>query len=67
MSEHITDDIQATRAENRLTARILAVTLIVLVLAGVSVAVFGLPMLGILGLVGTAAVFVIMLLFTLGN
>ncbi|AUM74838.1 hypothetical protein CYR75_11620 [Paracoccus jeotgali] len=68
MTEHaISDDPQATYAENRLAARILTVILMLAVLAAVTVAVFGLPALGIIGLIGTAVVWAGLLAITLGN
>lgn len=68
MTEHaISDDPQATYSENRLAARILTVILMLAVLAAVTVAVFGLPALGIIGLIGTAVVWAGLLAITLGN
>ncbi len=63
----ITDDPQASAAENRLAARILLVVAAVLVIAAVIVAVFGLPALGIIGLIGTAIVWTGLLSIMLGN
>lgn len=52
---------------NRQTLVILAAVLVALVAAALAVLTFGLPMLGIIGLVLTVVVFAVMLLFTSGN
>lgn len=64
----VTGDAKAkARSENRIAALIfLLVVLLLAAIAGV-VWMFGAPMLGIVGLVGTAVVFTIMLAFTAGN
>ncbi|MDB6176594.1 hypothetical protein PAF17_03640 [Paracoccus sp. Z330] len=54
-------------ADNRLALRIFAVLLVVLLVVAALVATFGLPVLGLIGLVLTLAVFVVMLAFTAGN
>lgn len=54
-------------SDNRLAVRIFAILFLVVVLAAALVAIFGLPVLGLIGLVATLAVFVIMLTFTAGN
>ncbi len=53
--------------ESRLATRIYLALLVVVLLAGLSVYLFGLPALGIIGLLLTVAVFAIMLAFTAGN
>ncbi|MDO5642648.1 MAG: hypothetical protein Q4G26_09740 [Paracoccus sp. (in: a-proteobacteria)] len=63
----LTDDAQASRAENRLAARILLVVLLALVLCAVVVVIWGLPALGILGLIGTAVVWAVLLMIMVGN
>ena len=67
MTSSPTDDPQASAAENALAARILLVVAAVLILCAVIVAVFGLPALGILGLVGTAIIWAALLSIMLGN
>lgn len=67
MAQALTDDPQATRAENLLAARILMLVAAVLAICVVIVAVFGLPALGILGLVGTAVVWAALLSIMAGN
>lgn len=57
----------ADAAENRIARNILLGVLVAIVLAVVLVAAVGWPMLGILGLVMTLAVFVLLIAFTLGN
>lgn len=52
---------------NRQTLLILAAVLAALVAAALAVLTFGLPMLGIIGLVLTVVVFAVMLLFTSGH
>lgn len=63
----LTDDPHATAAENALAARILLLVAAALVVCAVIVAVFGLPALGILGLVATAAVWAVLLTIMAGN
>ena len=58
---------QESATENALAARILLLIAAVLVLAVVIVAVFGLPALGMLGLLGTVIVWAALLAITLGN
>ena len=67
MAQALTDDPQATAAENALAARILLMVAAVLVICAVNVAVFGLPALGILGLVATAVVWAGLLSIMAGN
>lgn len=67
MAQALTDDPQATAAENALAARILMMVAAVLVICAVIVAVFGLPALGILGLVATAVVWAGLLSIMAGN
>ncbi len=67
MAQALTDDPQATAAENALAARILMMVAAVLVIGAVIVAVFGLPALGILGLVATAVVWAGLLSIMAGN
>ncbi|MBA4490438.1 hypothetical protein [Paracoccus sp. S1E-3] len=67
MAQALTDDPQATRAENALAARILLMVAAVLAICAVIVAVFGLPALGILGLVGTAVIWAALLSIMAGN
>ena len=67
MAQALTDDPQATAAENALAARILLMVAAVLVICAVIVAVFGLPALGILGLVATAGVWAGLLSIMAGN
>ena len=67
MAQALTDDPQATAAENALAARILLMVAAVLVICAVIVAVFGLPALGILGLVATAVVWAPLLSIMAGN
>ncbi|TBN39910.1 hypothetical protein EYE42_09630 [Paracoccus subflavus] len=55
------------KGDNRQTILILAAVLVALAAAALTVLFFGLPMLGIIGLVLTVAVFAVMLLFTSGN
>ncbi|TKW65816.1 MAG: hypothetical protein DI616_13140 [Paracoccus denitrificans] len=62
-----TDDPQASTAENALAARILLIVAAALVLCAVIVAVFGLPALGILGLLATAIVWAALLSIMFGN
>lgn len=50
-----------------LTFRIFAAILVTVVVAGLAVVLFGLPALGIVGLLLTVAVFGVMLAFTAGN
>lgn len=57
----------ADSASTRLAVRIYLAVAVVLVLAVLLVLAFGLPMLGIIGIVLTLVVFVIMLAFTAGN
>lgn len=54
-------------ASTRLAIRIYLVVAVVLVLAVLLVLAFGLPVLGIVGIVLTLVMFVIMLAFTAGN
>ncbi|SDE61459.1 hypothetical protein SAMN05421538_108166 [Paracoccus isoporae] len=63
----LTDDAQATAAENRQARLILMVTLGLIVLCAASVTLFGLPALGVIGLAGTAACFAALIAFMLGN
>lgn len=51
----------------RLATRIYAAVAVILVLVGLLVATFGLPALGLIGIVLTLVFFVIMLSFTSGN
>lgn len=68
MSEHaLVTDPADNAAENRLAARILMITLLVLVAAGAIVGLLGLPALGIVGLAATAACFALMIGFMLGS
>ena len=67
MAQALTDDPQATAAENALAARILLMVAAVLVICAVIVAVVGLPALGILGLVATAVVWAGLLSIMAGN
>ena len=67
MAQALTDDPQATAAENALAARILLMVAAVLVICAVIVAVFGLPALGSLGLVATAVVWAGLLSIMAGN
>ncbi len=67
MAQALTVDPQATAAENALAARILLIVAAVLVICAVIVAVFGLPALGILGLVATAVVWAGLLSIMAGN
>lgn len=53
--------------DNRLAIRIYIALLVVIVLAALLVVLFGLPALGIIGIVLTIVVFAIMLAFTAGN
>jgi len=57
----------ADKSGNRQTVRAVALLLAVLAIAVLAVVQFGLPVLGLLGLVLTVAVFAAMLLFTAGN
>lgn len=57
----------ADKSENRQTFRILGLLLVVVALAVLAVLVFGLPVLGLLGLLLTVAFFAVMLMFTAGN
>ncbi|MCZ0960410.1 hypothetical protein [Paracoccus benzoatiresistens] len=57
----------ADKSGNRLTFRILALLLVVVAIAILAVVQFGLPALGLLGLVLTLVVFAVMLLFAAGN
>jgi len=57
----------ADKDGNRLTLRIIALLLAVLAIAVLAAIQFGLPVLGLLGLVLTVAVFAVMLMFTAGN
>ncbi|MFV0384828.1 hypothetical protein [Paracoccus sp. (in: a-proteobacteria)] len=54
-------------AASGLTFRIYAVLLLVIVLAVLLVWIFGLPMLGLLGIVLTLVVFALLIAFTAGN
>ena len=67
MAQALTDDPQATAAENMLAARILLMVTAILVICVVIVAVFGLPALGILGLVATAVVWAALLSIMAGH
>lgn len=60
-------DPQALQAENALATRILLLVAAVLVIAVVIVSVFGLPALGILGLIATAIVWAALLSIMMGN
>lgn len=53
--------------EKRVAFRIYAALLIVVVVAALIVIAFGLPALGLIGIVATIAVFVILLTITAGN
>lgn len=55
------------KSGNRQTFRILAVVLVFVVIAALAVVLFGLPALGILGLLMTVAFFALMLAYTSGN
>ncbi|MFC3629135.1 hypothetical protein ACFOM8_06705 [Paracoccus angustae] len=57
----------ADKSGNRQTVRAVALLLAVLAIAVLAVVQFGLPVLGLLGLALTVAVFAAMLLFTAGN
>lgn len=57
----------ADKSGNRQTFRILAVLLVVALIVAFAVAVFGLPVLGLLGIAMTVAFFTVMLIFTAGN
>ena len=59
-------DLQAGNS-TRLAMRIYLAVLVVLVVAAAIVLAFGLPALGVIGLVLTILVFAIMLAFTAGN
>ena len=61
------DAAAANAAENRLARNILFGVLVAIVLAVVLIAAGGLPMLGILGMILTLAVFALMIAFTLGS
>ncbi len=67
MAQTLSNDPQATGAENALAARILMIVAAVLAICVVIVAVFGLPALGILGLVATAVVWAALLSIMAGN
>ncbi|NHF74070.1 hypothetical protein [Paracoccus xiamenensis] len=67
MAEALIDDPQATNAENALAARILLIVAALLVICAVIVVLFGLPALGILGLVGTAVIWAALLSIMAGN
>ena len=57
----------ADKSGNRQTVRAVALLLAVLAIAVLAVVQFGLPVLGLLGLALTVAVFAAMLLFTAGT
>lgn len=61
------ESTQDSAAENMLAARILLLIAAVLVIAVVIVSVFGLPALGMLGLVGTVVVWAGLLSIMMGN
>lgn len=63
-SHHAPDDAAANK---RLAIRIHAAVLVLLVLALLLVVAFGLPALGVLGIVATLIMFAVMLSFTAGN
>lgn len=60
------DEAMQTRRERVLAGRILIITLLVAVLAAVLVALFGLPMLNLIGLAATVVVFVILIAYSAG-
>lgn len=60
------DEAMQTRRERVLAGRILIITLLVVVLAAVLVALFGLPMLNLIGLAATVVVFVILIAYAAG-
>ncbi|WP_156965430.1 hypothetical protein [Paracoccus sphaerophysae] len=60
------DEAMQTRRERVLAGRILIITLLVAVLAAVLVALFGLPMLNLIGLAATVVVFVILIAYAAG-
>lgn len=60
------DEAMQTRRERVLAGRILIITLLVAVLAAVLVALFGLPMLNLIGLAATVVVFVILIAYATG-
>ncbi|MFI0395384.1 hypothetical protein [Paracoccus jiaweipingae] len=64
---HHGDSKAQSRSENRVAALLLTGVLLLLVAAVAAVWLFGTPMLGVIGLIGTAVVFAIMLAFTAGN
>ncbi|MFD1797249.1 hypothetical protein FQV27_09820 [Paracoccus aurantiacus] len=63
----LTDDPQASRSENALAARLLMAVVVLLAVCAAMVALFGLPALGILGLIGTALTFAALLTIMAGN
>lgn len=63
-SDHAPDEPSDS---TRLALRIFAAIAVGLVLVVLIVATFGLPALGIIGIVATLAMFVVMLAFTAGN
>ena len=60
------DEAMQTRRERVLAGRILIITLLVAVLAAVLVALFGLPMLNLIGLAATVVIFVILIAYAAG-
>ncbi|WP_273501721.1 hypothetical protein [Paracoccus sphaerophysae] len=60
------DEAMQTRRERVLAGRILIITLLVAVLAAVLVALFGLPILNLIGLAATVVVFVILIAYATG-
>lgn len=56
-----------TANENRLAVRIFAAILFVVVVLAAVVVAFGLPALGIVGVIATVAVFAALLMITAGN
>lgn len=57
----------APKSGNRVNILAIALLVVVLAMAILAVVQFGLPILGLLGLVLTVVVFAVMLLFTAGN
>lgn len=53
--------------DHRLAVRLFLAVLVVVLAAALAVAVFGLPALGLIGIVLTLVMFVLMLSFTAGN
>ena len=60
------DEAMQTRRERVRAGRILIITLLVAVLAAVLVALFGLPMLNLIGLAATVVIFVILIAYAAG-